>query len=985
MPIVERRALIDRLAAARAVGLEAPSGFGKSTVVAQLMTVLDLPSIRVDLRDQTDLDALFGTLSAGATRAGLSAIGSSFDASDPVASAARVAAAGPLLLAVDEVQRATAPAAEWLAHLGERAPEMRLVIAGRRLPAALSRFAANSGTVASTDELRFDRDDVYEVLAAGGAAADDATADAVLRLTDGWPAAVQLAAQTLGAGAETTLSAPSGRVLRALVDHLIEGLDAGDQTTLRLLASLPWLSRSVVDAVGGRGAFDRMLDTGLPLRTQPTGWHELPDAIREALDPLPLPVDAAIAVAGLYGAAGEVVDASRLLWAAGQSAALCALVAAQPRERLQRSGLALFEPIVDGLPDEVLAEHPDALVQLVRAAERHDRLREAWTERARALIRVGTPAHRALSAEMALAEARAGHLSEGRTKVDNVLAAATSDEVVTIGRAHLVRAYTLIVGDTAGATNEALIDLEQAAARFRLANERTWEADTHQAAGFGCHYTNGRYEAAIESLERSLALRPAPDAGRAQGLTYLAEVMIRTGRVEDAAVALREARAIAQRLGDERSIAYVAWTTAELHAQRRDAVAAITALEEAEAHSGDVARSLAGIDFLVDSSRIRMLVGDRGGALRELERAEQIARGTAREDLPLTARARFEILFGDARAGLAAIDRLDASSVAYRGERWSRALFRAAALARLRDRAGSAAVLAEMRAALAAEGDPERAARLEPELLALVEPAQANAESASLRVTMLGGFAVERGTADITPPAGLASTLVKLLALRGTLTVDEAMDLLWPESETELDPVRIRNLLHRIRATSGELVERVDDTGLRLAPGTVIDARSFEDAAAAELSASAPERAALARRALAWSTGELLPADRYQDWADLPRERIRRRRLALLDLVADDAMEHGDLDEAARVLDAAIEDDPLEEVRYVRLARALLSQGRTRAVLAVARRGVKAARELGVEPRRDLREVIASIAAVEGRPVSPAPTRPSGSRGAESR
>ena len=99
---------------------------------------------------------------------------------------------------------------------------------------------------------------------------------------------------------------------------------------------------------------------------------------------------------------------------------------------------------------------------------------------------------------------------------------------------------------------------------------------------------------------------------------------------------------------------------------------------------------------------------------------------------------------------------------------------------------------------------------------------------------------------------------------------------------------RLRNLLNRVRATCGELVAR-DGEALVLAPDADVDARGFEDAAAAVGWRRTGERAGLARAALARYEGELLPADRYEAWASAPRERLRRRYLDLLDLLADDA------------------------------------------------------------------------------------------------
>ncbi len=201
---------------------------------------------------------------------------------------------------------------------------------------------------------------------------------------------------------------------------------------------------------------------------------------------------------------------------------------------------------------------------------------------------------------------------------------------------------------------------------------------------------------------------------------------------------------------------------------------------------------------------------------------------------------------------------------------------------------------------------------------------------------------------------------MKLLALQSTLTTDEAIDLLWPDADLDTGRARLRNLLNRIRTTSGPLIDR-RESALALVPGVSVDADRFEEDAARALAAPAEARASLGRRALTRSTGELLPADRYADWATVPRERLRRRHLALLDLVAEDAIERGDLDEADRLLDSAISTDPLEEVRYIRLARALLAQGRTRRARRVADQGVAVASDLGVEPTPELQALLADL------------------------
>jgi len=258
-------------------------------------------------------------------------------------------------------------------------------------------------------------------------------------------------------------------------------------------------------------------------------------------------------------------------------------------------------------------------------------------------------------------------------------------------------------------------------------------------------------------------------------------------------------------------------------------------------------------------------------------------------------------------------------------------------------------------------GDPDRPARREPELLALADPADRSTAPAAVSVMLLGHFAVERDGVDASSPPGRPATLVKLLALQGTVTVDEAIDLPWPEADIDIGRARLRNLLNRVRTASGEIVGRRDGA-LTLAPGVAVDAQRFEEEAAAALAAPPEARPGLARGALARSTGELLPADRYADWATVPRERLRRRHLALLDLVAEEAIARGDLDEADRLLDTAISTDPLEEQRYVRLARAMFAQGRARRARRVAEQGVAVAEDLGVEPGEELSALLAQPA-----------------------
>ncbi len=969
--LIPRPRLSELLEATRIAVVEAPGGYGKSTAYAQLAASLDVATIRVVLRGPSDTTGVLSSIALGCRRAGLATLADSIDVEDPGGTidpfTDRLSAASrPVLLAVDEVHRASPEAADWLATLAAGLPPgARMVIAGRRLGASLAELALDHGaTFVGVEVLRFDALETAAVIkAVRGVPARPDEVERILAVTDGWPAAIVLAAASdlKAQTAVLTDADPSPGVMRLLVDDLLDAAGSETRDLVAAIADLHLLSTDVVAAVGGAGALDRLLEAGLPIRFRADGWGELPDPVRELFPPRPLPTDRAREVASLYARRGELAEAAALLHRSGDHDGVASLLARQRRETLERGGLAFFDGILNDSPDASLARHPAVLVELIRAAERQARLRRAWIERAGRVLDPGSPHARAVEAERALDDARAGDLDGAARIADVVLSTAGSDEVVTRGRAHLARGLCLLLRDTAGSTGDVAEELRLAIGLFNLAGERGWEAFCHQALGYGVHFTTGSYTLAAELLERALALRPAADAARADTLSCLAEVLTHLGRLDDTAVALREATAIGRRLGDARTVAYAAWSAAELHCQRRDHTAAVAALEEAEAHPEGWFDRLAGIDFLAHASEIRSILGDEAGARRDLARAEERAAGTARTDAPLPARARLEATYGDPAVALVQLDALDQSPLAYRSNRWLRLLLRAVATARLSDRAGAAALVQRARQAAADMGDPDRPARREPELLALADPADRSTAPAAVSVVLLGRFAVERDGTDASPPPGRPATLVKLLALQGTVTVDEAIDVLWPEADLDTGRARLRNLLNRIRAASGEIIGRREGA-LTLAAGITVDAHRFEEEAAAAVAAAPEARAGLARGALSRSTGELLPADRYADWATVPRERLRRRHLALLDLVAEEAISRGDLDEADRLLDTAISTDPLEELRYVRLAQALLAQGRGRQARRVAEQGVAVAEDLGVEPGEELGALLTRLA-----------------------
>jgi DNA-binding SARP family transcriptional activator len=216
-------------------------------------------------------------------------------------------------------------------------------------------------------------------------------------------------------------------------------------------------------------------------------------------------------------------------------------------------------------------------------------------------------------------------------------------------------------------------------------------------------------------------------------------------------------------------------------------------------------------------------------------------------------------------------------------------------------------------------------------------------------IRALGAFAVRRGGRTVPLPPGRPELLVKLLVARGGRAhAEEAIEALWPDVAPASGRKRLRNALSRLRAAAGDLVVR-DGEALAIVPEAEVDAIGFEADARAALAAPDPaSRAALARAAAARYAGDLLPGDPYEAWAAGPRERLRGRHLALLDLMVADAEARGDVDEALRLLERAADADPLDDERSLRVARLLLAQGRRGAAEGALRRAEAVLAGLGL-------------------------------------
>lgn len=223
-------------------------------------------------------------------------------------------------------------------------------------------------------------------------------------------------------------------------------------------------------------------------------------------------------------------------------------------------------------------------------------------------------------------------------------------------------------------------------------------------------------------------------------------------------------------------------------------------------------------------------------------------------------------------------------------------------------------------------------------------------------VKLLGGLEVS-GPAGRVRLEGRPAQLVKIVALAcSPVPAERVMEELWPGVDLGTGRERLRVVLHRLPRDPVPVIERNGDA-LQLGPEVSVDTAAFEAAARHALSADRqglPTAPGLGEAALALYPGDLLPEDLYDDGVAGPRERLRRRRLEVLDMLAEISARQQDAVRAISYLSDAVAADPVDERRQVILGRLLLQSGRRGAVLELVERVERLGAELGIRPSPEL-------------------------------
>jgi len=241
-----------------------------------------------------------------------------------------------------------------------------------------------------------------------------------------------------------------------------------------------------------------------------------------------------------------------------------------------------------------------------------------------------------------------------------------------------------------------------------------------------------------------------------------------------------------------------------------------------------------------------------------------------------------------------------------------------------------------------------------------------------VRIRLLGCFEVTVGARTIGEGAWRlrkAASLVKLLALAAgnRLHREQVMYTLWPELGISAASNNLRQTVHAARRTldlsmgSRYLASR--DESLVLCPESSlwVDMGAFEEAVRTARSSREP---AAYRAALDLYAGELLPGDRYEEWAEEPRRRLRDTYLSLLLSLTRLYENRADYDSAAEVLRRFVAEEPTSEEAHAGLMRLYALKGSKGEALAQYERLEEVLlSKLGTEPAassRALREEISA-------------------------
>jgi DNA-binding SARP family transcriptional activator len=223
---------------------------------------------------------------------------------------------------------------------------------------------------------------------------------------------------------------------------------------------------------------------------------------------------------------------------------------------------------------------------------------------------------------------------------------------------------------------------------------------------------------------------------------------------------------------------------------------------------------------------------------------------------------------------------------------------------------------------------------------------------------LLSGFELVLDERPLRVPGSAQRLLVFLALQRRALLRIYIAGVLWTESDEDHANASLRSALWRLQRLPCSLV-RATSSSLALDDDVVVDVGLLDDCAHDVLARRPGADGLLGRRC---GAGDLLP-DWYDEWLVVERERLRQLRMHALDAACRQLAEAGRHSEAAEVGLASLAAEPLRESAHRALIEVHLAEGNhVEAVRQYETYRQLARRHLGIEPTRELTELVAPAA-----------------------
>src|SRR6266540_320179 len=593
-----------------------------------------------------------------------------------------------LVLVLDDVHELAwgSPSARLVEGLCRHAPvNFHLVLASRTEPPFMIERLRGSGQVLELDAglLALTAEETSELLAAalggapgggppGGDGQTAALAATLYRITDGWPAAVRLAAEALRhqdpserPASLAALRRPGGRLYAYLAEEAFAREDPAVRELVRRVAPLPHFTAALCRAVGlevDEVALARLARRGVFLqpRTSPDGWFVLNELVREfARESMPLGKDELLTLhrqaatwLGAHGHMEEALASVLALADLGEPEALAAFIPEHGRAMLVGGAVARIADAagrvppslrtsaideVEGQARQVQGDWQGALVCFRRAAggdgplpaglawrmgliyNQRGELATAMEVYRRGALEDGSSADEArLLAWTATAHWLRGEAEACRATAERSLAAAAaSGDQQALATSYTTMALLAALQGDRAANDAHYLRALDAAGR---ANDVLQLVRIHTNRGSRSS-EEGMHREALAELEIAIRLGELTGfaAMLATALNNRGEAWLGLGRLDEAIADFKTARGVFQRIGSRR-MAYPRAGLGDVYRERGDLALARAAYEEAIVlgeQSGDqqgLVPALAGL--------ARCLAGDDPERARELaERA----------------------------------------------------------------------------------------------------------------------------------------------------------------------------------------------------------------------------------------------------------------------------------------------------------------------------------------------------------------------------